>query len=360
MRAKTVWIGLLLSFVCLGFFVWKAEWRGIGLAFVEVDPWAVAVAAFCILLSLPGRAWRWKFLLGPYRTASFRHRLTTTAIGFMGNCVFPGRLGEPLRCLMLSKLEPRVTFTAALATIVMERVFDLAATLVALVVFLIGSPLAASADATRADLFQKLRFFGWVFAGGLVVTSAVLLVIARRRGRGDAGVSRLGRLVPDAVRRGASALLASFADGLESLRSPSALALSLCFTVVVWLAILLCNFFMLRAFGFADLGLLPALGLMVVLCFAVALPQAPGYIGVAQIASETTLTGLYGVPAARAQAFAIALWACQLVPIVVAGIVAVWVEGLSFSDVRGGGVTGPSPHPIRGPREPAATKTSRA
>ena len=31
---------------------------------------------------------------------------------------------------------------------------------------------------------------------------------------------------------------------------------------------------------------------MVVLCFAVALPQAPGYVGVFQIASERTLTGL--------------------------------------------------------------------
>lgn len=338
MRAKTVWLGLLLSLVCLGFFVWKAEWRGIALAFSEVDSFTVAVAAFWILVSLPGRAWRWRFLLGPHRAASFRHRLTTTAIGFMGNGVFPGRLGEPLRCLMLSRLEPRVTFTAALATIVMERILDLVATLVALVVFLIGSPLAGSENATRADLFQKLRFFGWVFAGGLVAASAVLLVVARRRGSDEPGVSRFGRLLPGEVGRRSAALLASFADGLESLRSPSALALSLCFTAVVWLAILLSDFFMLRAFGFADLGLLHALGLMVVLCFAVALPQAPGYIGVFQIASETTLTGLYGVPVARAQAFAIALWACQVVPLVVAGIVAVWVEGLSLADVRSGGV----------------------
>jgi uncharacterized protein (TIRG00374 family) len=344
-RAKTVWLGLLLSLVCLGFFVWRAEWRGIGLAFAEIDPLAVAVAAFWILVSLAGRAWRWKFLLGPRRAASFRHRLTTTAIGFMGNSIFPGRLGEPLRCLMLSRLEPRVTFTAALGTIVMERVLDLTATLTALVVFLVCFPLVASADASRADLFQKLRFVGWVFAGGLVVSSAVLLLIARRRERVGAArqqerrharASRFARLVPEEVGRRAAALLASFADGLESLRSFRALALSLCFTAVVWLAILLNDLFMLRAFGFTDLGLIHALGLMVVLCFAVALPQAPGYVGVFQIASETTLTGLYGVPVARAQAFAIALWACHVVPVVAAGIVAIWVEGLSIADLRSG------------------------
>jgi hypothetical protein len=42
------------------------------------------------------------------------------------------------------------------------------------------------------------------------------------------------------------------------------------------------------------------------------------------------------VPVPRAQAFAIALWACHVVPLIAAGIVALWLEGLTFADVRRG------------------------
>jgi uncharacterized protein (TIRG00374 family) len=330
MGGMMVSLGLLLSVVCIGVFAFKADWHAVGAAFADLDPGFVALAAVAILMSLVARAWRWRFLLGPRRVTSFRHRLSTTAIGFMGNSIFPGRLGEPLRCFMLSKLEPGVTFTAALATIVMERVFDLAATLVALVIFLVLAPLAAGTPGDHPELFERLRLFGWVFTAALVVACAVLLVLARSGARG------VRRLLPEMVARPLATLLASFADGLESLRSLAALYGSLLTTGLVWLSIMLSNYFMMRAFALDALGLVHALGLMVVLCFAVALPQAPGYVGVFQIASERTLAGLYDVPVARAQAFAIALWACHVVPMIAAGMVALWLEGLTFADVRSG------------------------
>ena len=71
-----------------------------------------------------------------------------------------------------------------------------------------------------------------------------------------------------------------------------------------------------------------------VLSFAIALPQAPAGVGVVQIASETTLTALYGMPIGRAKAFAIGLWICQVGVVVGAGLVALWIEGLSLADVR--------------------------
>jgi uncharacterized protein (TIRG00374 family) len=329
-----LWVGTLLSVACLAFFAWNAQWADIGRALAEVRSLDVLLAAACILSSLVGRAWRWKVLLGTELPTSFRHRLTATAIGFMGNNVFPGRLGEPLRCFALSRLEPRVTFSAAIGTAVVDRVFDLVATLVALAIFLLLSPAALEDAVSDGDLLAKIRAVAWVFAAGLAVAFGVLFVVAHRPDRSRALAIGVLRFLPRPVSDKAAGIVEAFTAGLTSLRSLRAIGMSLFFTSFIWLAILFNAFYMLRALGLDHLGVVHALGVMVVLCFAVALPQAPGYLGVFQIASEKTLTGLFGVATPVAQAFAIALWASQVIPVVGAGVVALWIEGFSPSEVR--------------------------
>jgi uncharacterized protein (TIRG00374 family) len=328
MSRVTVLLGLVLSAVCLGAFVWNADWDAIGDAFAAVDPLWVVAGALGMWISLVGRAWRWRVLLGPAHPTTFRHRLTTTAIGFMGNTIFPGRIGEPLRAFMLARLEPHVSFTTAIATLVIERLFDLLATLVALVIFLAFEVPPAG----RGDVLGQIRVVGWTFALGLLVAVVALLGVSALPAARVGAV--LGRILPARVASAIEHVVTSFRAGLDGLRSPLAVVQALGFTAVVWLAILSTSWCMLRAFHFDDLGILEALGLMVVLCFAVALPQAPGYLGVFQVASEATLVGLYGVPAARAKAFAIALWAAQQLPMVAAGALSLWVEGVSLRDVK--------------------------
>lgn len=328
-----VWVGMLVSVACLGTFLWNADWRAIGEAFAAVDPVFVACGAAAMLMSLVGRAWRWRVLLGDDHPTSFRHRLTTTSIGFMGNSIFPGRIGEPLRAFMLARLESHVTFTGALATLVIERVFDLVATLVALVLFLALAPIpAAAVGGDHAQLLERITFFGWVFAGVLLGAVGGLVVVSWLPTPFVGSLLR--RVLPSSIAEKVEHLVASFRGGLSSLRSGRAIVLALAYTAVVWTSILLTNYCMMHAFAFDGLGLAQALGLMVVLCFAVALPQAPGYLGVFQLASEATLTGLYDVPVARAKAFAIALWAAQQLPMIAAGALSLWIEGLSLREVR--------------------------
>ena len=128
--------------------------------------------------------------------------------------------------------------------------------------------------------------------------------------------------------------LAALQAGFAGLRSARAVGLTVAYTVVLWASMVTFELVMLRAFGFTQLGPVHAVGLLVVLCFAIALPQAPAGLGVVQIASETTLTALYGVPVAPAKAFAIGLWVCQVGVVGGAGIVAAWVEGYSVGEIR--------------------------
>ncbi len=330
-------LGIALSVACLAFFAWRADWHAIRAVLAEADFGYAFLAALSVFVTLVIRALRWQLLLANQGT-TFRHRLSATAVGFMGNSVLPWRLGEPLRCWMLATLEPSVGFTVALGTLVAERMFDLAASLVCLCIFLVTAPMLAAAG-RPAELLHALRVVGAVFAGGLgaaVVASVALghdVPLAR-----TVGGALLG-LLPEATRRRMRAFVGSFVEGLAVVRSRRALVIASAWTVLLWVAIMLTDLFMMWALGMTDLGIVHALGLTVVLCFAIALPQAPGYVGMFQVASEATLVGLYAVPSARAQALAIGLWATLVLSDIVAGMVAIWFEGLTLGHLRRAGKT---------------------
>ena len=103
------------------------------------NPALIVAASACLLMTSVARAWRWRHLLRD-DSVSFRHRLTSTFIGFAGNNTLPGRLGEPLRCWVLSRLDRRIGFWQAAGSLVIERVFDLAAAIVLLIGFLVLAP----------------------------------------------------------------------------------------------------------------------------------------------------------------------------------------------------------------------------
>lgn len=320
-RAK-IWLGVAFGIGCIVLFSWNAHWEEIGQVLAQADLPLTAVAALFLLMTSVARAWRWRHLL-PGAEVSFRHRLTSTLIGFAGNNVLPGRLGEPLRCWVLGRLDRRIGFWQAAGSVLIERVFDLSAAVIALVGFLLLAPFPANARVRDAAFLTRLEANAALVAVAIAIALGALVVVTRRRMRG--GTGRLSRV---------AGALGSLQEGFAGVRSLRALMAAAFLTVVLWTSMLLFEFSMLRAFGFTELGPAHALGLLVVLSFAIALPQAPAGVGVVQLASETTLTALYGMPLTRAKAFAIGLWACQVGVVVGAGAVALWVEGLSLGEMR--------------------------
>lgn len=321
----TVWLGLALGAGCIALFARNAPWREVGRVLAAADLPTIAAASACLLMTSVARAWRWRHLLAD-APVSFRHRLTSTYIGFAGNNTLPGRLGEPLRCWVLSRLDGHVSFWQAAGSIVVERVFDLAAAIVLLVLFLVLAPFPEDAAVRAAAFLGRIRDEAEIVAALAVVVSLGLVVFARRRlASGGRGAGFLA---------GVAARLASLQAGVGGLRSARSFVLAVAYTGVLWTAMLAFELLMLHAFGFTELGWPHAVGLLVVLSFAIALPQAPAGVGVVQLASETTLTALYGLPVGPAKAFAIGLWVCQVTVVVGAGAVALWVEGLSLADVR--------------------------
>ena len=92
-------------------------------SFKEMEYVYLLPAVVMIVLAYVFRAYRWKALLEPSLKVNVSELYSPMMVGFMGNFL-PARAGEILRPYLLSK-KSNITFSAAFASIIIERLFDL-------------------------------------------------------------------------------------------------------------------------------------------------------------------------------------------------------------------------------------------
>ena len=269
---------------------------------------AVATATF------PMRAWRWRYILEPTAgTISFGPLWRATAIGMMVNNVSPARAGELARAYVLSRETGRIRFTASLASLVVDRVFD---TLVVLVLLLVVVSLPQfPSGATVA---------GWSMSRLLVVGAAValaaltVLVLAALYPDRLARLweRALGRRAPRLMARGRDILL-SFGAGLGVLRDVRRSAIVFGWALAQWLVNGASFWIAFRAVGI-DAPFSAALFLQSLIAAAVAAPSAPGFFGVFEASTKVALS-VYGIDDTLAVSYALGYHALSWIPITVIG-----------------------------------------
>src|SRR5437773_2373723 len=127
-------IGLALSVFLLWYAFhgvhWAEVWRDVGGA----DATLVVVAVIVGNMIFPLRAIRWRPILDPIAPGLPYGKLwRATAVGMMANNILPARAGELVRAFVLSR-ETTVPFSAAFASLVVDRVFDAVIVLLLVVV----------------------------------------------------------------------------------------------------------------------------------------------------------------------------------------------------------------------------------
>lgn len=282
---------------------------------------AVAVAT----LTFPIRALRWRWLLHddaglPIRAGAAWHAV---ALGFAANNVLPLRAGELVRSWVASRLGG-VRLTAALSSVVVERLLDglTLVGLLALALLLPGLPPDVSMWGMPVARIATLA--GLVFGGGFLATLLLVLhpVPAERLVVRLAPASLAGRVV---------GLLEGMRHGLSALASPGRLAGAVAWSLVLWLVNAASFVLAFRAF---DLPV-PASGALLlqgVLAFGIAIPTAPGYVGVFELVIRAVLQ-LYGVPPERGVSYAIAYHVTTFLPVILLGVWSLWRTPVAFHDL---------------------------
>lgn len=292
-------------------------------------PAVLLVAAAFIL-----RALRWQMILSTSSSVSFRMSYHPLTIGFMLNCILPGRIGEAARPLILNR-KNGVPFSTGLATVAAERIFDVGFLIFFLALALTRIPMETSPDITYGQYHlnrDTLEMLGSNLVRLCLVLIALVLVFAFDRTRGV--VTRFVDWLPEKILFFASSstrhwarfsvsarinrLLNHAAEGLLLFKHPSKLAACAAVTLVIWF---------LTALSYYTIALgCPGMGLsffeisimMVIICFFIALPSVPGYWGVWEAGGVFALT-LFGISSQTAAGFTLASHAIQLFPVILMG-----------------------------------------
>jgi uncharacterized protein (TIRG00374 family) len=315
------WIGIAVSGAFLFLAVRKVDSHDVGDAFRKANYWFLIPSIVSNFIGLWIRSFRWGVLLRPIRRIRMGHLFESTVIGFMGNNLFPARLGELIRAVVLGR-KARISKTASFATIVLERMFD-GATILFFLVIITG--------------FLNLPFPDWLRKTSILGAAAVVALFSflfALKAKTDASLKAVGKMLspfPEKLRLRILELLKSFVEGLQMLQNWKSVAVTACLSVLLWIFPAFSLYFSMLAAGI-HLPVASAFFLLVVLCIGVAVPSAPGFIGTIQLISVLGLS-IFGVPQSQSLTFSILYHLSQYIPVTGLGLVFFFSEGLSLNKI---------------------------
>lgn len=312
------------------------------------------------------RAIRWSSLIAPIKKVSILNLFSATMIGFMATNILPARVGEIIRPIIIGKKE-NIKMTACIATVVVERIFDILSLIIVASILLFFMPLdnvhkkdnsiiknakeyaedqepkdlnenslanthtSNKTDETDSSIIRQLRKWSIVLAFVGIFAIGTLFLLSTYPEKSAVITEKLIFFLPHHIKDKLINLLHTFISGLQILDNKKQL---------LWIGFLSLIIWMLNAAGVYvlsysfNIGLSFAGACFVIVCLAiaVALPQAPGFIGVFHIATQKSLD-IFGVGLTSAQSYAIVLWTINVIPVIIVGLLFLWREGMHLSDL---------------------------
>lgn len=314
-----LWVGVLISIIFLWLAVESLDLGAVWARLQSADYRWLAPAMLAYFLTVGGRAWRWSHLLHALRPVPARRLFPLIILGYLGNNIYPFRIGELVRAYLLRRRE-EVAVSASLASILAERLFDGLALLTFIFLALPFAPIGQA----------NVRFL-LIIASALLLGALLLLVGLALRS--DAAIRLLDRglwLAPPALRGPMLGIARRFLSGLISLRNGRTLLLVFASSLAIWLVETAKFWLVMQAFPFMldFIDLMFTTGLV---NLSTLLPSAPGYVGTFEAAGIFSL-GLYGVERSIAGAFTVALHVALWLPSAVVGLFTMLAAGVRWRD----------------------------
>lgn len=320
---------LLVAVFILWFFGRTLDWAEVSVSLRKADPFYLGLAFIGICIGYFLRAVRWKVLLSPITEAKLRDLFATTTVGFAAILIV-GRAGEIVRPMWLPMRDNRVRPSAALVTIFVERVFDLASLIAFFSVSLIWlrTPVGHEAE------FASIKYVGNILIVAVVAGFFGLFVYHRNSERFIGWVSALTdrKIVPARLRELLLSLMRNMATALDILKSPREIFWVTFWTTALWLAIAIPTWLVLLGFGL-NMSFLDSTFVMGVASLGSLIPTPGGAAGAFHAATAGSLI-ILGVDRDQSAAISIVLHLIYFVPAMVFGLYYLFHGDISIERFR--------------------------
>lgn len=301
----------------LWYFGKDLDWQQVRSSLRRADAWYLGTAVFVICFGYLLRAIRWKVLLQPITKSSLKELFATTTVGFAAIFLI-GRAGEIVRPMWLPMRDKRVRPSAALVTLGLERIFDLAA----LVCFFAVNLLWFTPPAGRETEFEYIKLIGWLMLGGVIVGFAALFVYQRVSEKVIERTAKVidKRIIPVRLQKIILSLLKQLGAALAILKDWKETASVICWTIALWFAISIPTWLVLLAFDL-PISFSDSLFIMGFAVVSSVVPTPGGAAGAFHTATAASL--IYLMPDIRyedAAAVSIAMHLVYFAPAIVFGL----------------------------------------
>lgn len=331
-RVKTL-ASLALGALFVYWFAHKLDWNEVWIEVRKANWGQLGLAVALFVGTYFVRVLRWRGLLAPMAHPSLRALFRATVVGYCALFVM-GRAAEFIVRPAVLSVKERVHPSASYATVMIERVFDMV-----MVVFFFAFNLIffehIARDAESVERFGLIKVTGVLLLLVAVTGIYGLSIFQRRRKGALAYLERKLHWLPSHIYRGVLSLLRHISEGLAVLHDAKGLAVTVSYTILMWLMVALAHMLVVRAFGipYSQVPFTGAVFVMGLSMLGSVVPTPGGATGPFHTATAAALTFM-GVAQNKAASVAILLHLVIFAPATFFGLFYVLKDGLSLDRLR--------------------------
>lgn len=305
--------GLLLSIALLVLLFYTIDFREVIAAFKNIRPFELMIVFLLNFVVIFFKSMRWQILINP------RPKLTVlflaNLIGFMANTVLPARAGELVRALILGKKE-NISKTTAIGSAALDRIFEGVGMLILLVIM----PLIMDTPD-----WMKKGTFGFIILFSLIFIVIILMM--------KFNPDNFIKYIPlsDRTNEIIKNIFVKLQRGFEAINNLKISSIATLLSLISWTIQIFMIYLVILSFG---IKITPLAALMTLLAvnIAIMIPAAPGSLGTFELSVVLALS-FFGLEKSIALSIAFTYHFIQLIPVTIAGIIAVPFIGMRFGDI---------------------------
>jgi uncharacterized protein (TIRG00374 family) len=314
-RKMPSWLPQLLGYgLSIGCLLWVLHGyaiKGLPHDIRSLDWRWVSVSILADLAVYIAHGWRWNTLLAPIVRLRFWRTVQAIYIGLFANEVLPLRAGELIRCYLLAHWSG-LRLSLSFASAAVERLIDGVWMLLA---FLITASFVRGIPKDLIILVQAL--------GALIVLSAAAMIWIVSASRQPHAVDNESRW---------SSTMRHVVEGLQLMGNLRTLGMTSLISLLYLLLQILTVYALMKSYGL-DLSFWVAAGVLAIIRVATVLPNAPGNVGLLNVACVAALR-LFDVETNDAKTFSFILLGAQAFPLLLGGAIATALTGSNIGEIH--------------------------